>query len=279
MNPIAIMQGRLSPAPAGRAQAFPSDFWRREFDDAAACGFDQIQWLVTAESVDTNPLFTLAGAKAIDAAIAGSGVRVTSVCADCFVSWPLLRANAIEQGRLVDLLTRMIDAAAAIGVQVIVVPALEDGEVKTEHDQESLLEILDVPIATAERGSMQLALETGLPGDRLRTWLDRAGSPALAACYDIGNAAALGFDPHTDITALRHRLAAVHVKDRRRSGPSVPLGQGDADLPRAFAALAETGFAGPLVLETPVGLDPIAAALRHRAFVGDALRAARPVRA
>lgn len=278
MNPIAIMLGRLSPAPAGRAQAFPLDRWRREFDAAAACGFDQIEWLVTAEHVAANPLFTPAGVIAITAAIADSGVLVRSLCADCFVSWPLLRAEALEQRRLSELLARTIDAAAAIGARVIVVPAIEAGAVQTNRDQETLLTILDAAIARAEQRSIQLALETDLPGDRLRSWLDAAGSPAMAACYDIGNAAALGRDARADLTALGPRLAAVHVKDRRRSGPSVPLGRGDADLPRAFHALAQIGFVGPLVLETPVGRDPIAAALRHRAVVSDAWDAARLVR-
>ena len=56
MNPIGIMQGRLSPSRAGRAQAFPFATWREEFAHAAEAGFDSIEWLVTAELYADNPL-------------------------------------------------------------------------------------------------------------------------------------------------------------------------------------------------------------------------------
>ena len=40
MNPIGIMQGRLSPPPPARLQAFPWRSWAREFEYASGCGFD-----------------------------------------------------------------------------------------------------------------------------------------------------------------------------------------------------------------------------------------------
>ena len=38
MNPIGIMQGRLSPAVDGRIQSFPVETWRQEFELARQAG-------------------------------------------------------------------------------------------------------------------------------------------------------------------------------------------------------------------------------------------------
>ena len=90
MNPIGIMQGRLSPAGA-RAQAFPRATWRAEFAQARELGFDRIEWLVASGGLDDNPL--LIDANAVRAIVRDSGVRVDSVCADCFIERPMVNAE------------------------------------------------------------------------------------------------------------------------------------------------------------------------------------------
>ena len=87
-------------------------------------------------------------------------------------------------------------------------------------------------IADAE--GVSIALETELPAGAYCALVEEAGHPALGIYYDAGNAAAKGYDLAADVRAIAPWLRGVHVKDRKRGGGSVPLGQGDADFPRVL---------------------------------------------
>jgi len=277
MNAIGIMQGRLSPAPAGRPQAFPWSSWRDEFARAAACGLDCIEWLITADGLADNPIWSDAGVAQIRALSAASGVRVATVCADCFIAQPLVRQSPEPLARHLALLDRLLTRSALIEASVVVVPIIEDAAVRTREELVAVLHALAPSAALAAFLRIRIALESDLPGTVLRDAIDASGLSAVGVCYDIGNATARGSRPADDLAALGPRLVAVHIKDRRRGGSSTLLGDGDADWPLFAGALAANGYQGPLILETPVGADPAAQAIRHRAFVHELLAARRPV--
>jgi L-ribulose-5-phosphate 3-epimerase len=262
---FGIMQGRLSPAPAGRAQAFPWTTWLDEFGQARASGFDGIEWLVTADRPADNPLLRDAGTGEILAAAAAAGVKVTSVCADCFIRWPLRGVADGARRERIDLLEQVVRQAARIGALIVVLPLLEGNRPASQDDASRLLSAIDPVLQIAATLDVRIALETDWPGERLRAFIAGAGAPALGGCYDIGNAAALGLNAPDDLHALGPLLIHVHVKDRRSSGESVPLGRGDADLAGAFRALDQIGYAGTAVLETPAGTDAAASASRNLA--------------
>jgi L-ribulose-5-phosphate 3-epimerase len=54
MNPIGIMQGRLSPPVGGRIQSFPVDCWREEFFRAREAGLNCIEWVYEFETEARN---------------------------------------------------------------------------------------------------------------------------------------------------------------------------------------------------------------------------------
>ncbi len=260
------MQGRLSPAPAGRPQAFPWLTWQAEFAQAARCGLDLIEWLVTADGFDRNPLSTDAGVADIQSRIAATGVAVRSVCADFCISQPLVRVTDCERQATIERLERIVKCSATIGANLLLIPLLEGGAIRTADEAAVAGAALDsVARVAADRG-LRLGLETDLPAAAVNEWLDHLPA-VVGAYYDVGNAAAAGFDPAAEIRALGPALCGVHIKDRKRGAGSVPLGQGDVDFRATFAALAATGYAGALILETPVGTNPQLTAERHLAFV------------
>jgi hexulose-6-phosphate isomerase len=67
--------------------------------------------------------------------------------------------------------------------------------------------------------------------------------------YDIGNSAALGYDPAEEIACYGSRITDIHVKDRERDGESVMLGTGDAQFERFFQALAPLDYKGPFIMQ------------------------------
>lgn len=267
MNPIGIMQGRLSPRPEGRAQAFPAKTWRQEFTLARDCGFDCIEWLVTGEAVEANPLLDAHGPAEIRGAIEGSGVAVRSICADCFITSPFLRVSKADRCRATRRLEQIVTAAGALGAGVIVVPVIEGNEIRNEADVVDLFDVMSAPLTLARRLGLHIALESDRRGAELAALIDRGGSASLGACVDLGNSVAAGNDLAADIRALGDKVFAVHVKDRARGGDSRMLGGGDVDFDGALVALADAGYSGPLILETPVGDNPAGHARANRAFL------------
>ena len=58
---LGIIQGRLSPMEDGRIQSFPAKNWRNEFDIAADCGFEIMEWVVDVDHPELNPIFSKYG--------------------------------------------------------------------------------------------------------------------------------------------------------------------------------------------------------------------------
>ena len=73
--------------------------------------------------------------------------------------------------------------------------------------------------------------------------------------YDMGNSAALGFNPHKEFAAYGQRVFNVHVKDRVLGGTTVPLGTGSVNFDAVFAALAQINYRGNFILQTARDAD------------------------
>lgn len=277
MNPIGIMQGRLSPPPPHRIQAFPWGSWEEEFRRARTLGFDCIEWLFEDEGYEHNPLWTEEGVHCINQVIQDHGVAVTSVCADYFMDHPFFRVSSEECARSVMVLKRLIEQAAHIAAKVILVPLLEVAEIRSEAETNDLVSALQACLPTARIYGVHLGLETELPADRYKALIARFTDLHVGVYYDMGNASARGYDLAEDIRTFGNRICCTHIKDRKRDGPSVLLGQGDVDFTRCFGALMQVGYQGPLVLQTAFGEEYMEIAAAHQQFIKDRwLSAERP---
>lgn len=112
--------------------------------------------------------------------------------------------------------------------------------------------------ATAAAFKITLAVENhaDLTARQLRWLVDEVGSPALAVCFDVGNAVRVGDDPVAAAALLAPVTAAAHVKDisaqpwHPRSGPtSAPLGAGVLPLQQVLAELTADGREPWLLVE------------------------------
>jgi L-ribulose-5-phosphate 3-epimerase len=271
MNPVGIMQGRLSPRARGALQSFPQDTWREEFATASQCGLDCLEWLVT-EDVDENPIWTEAGRAEIRARTLATGVRVTSLTAHYFVTRPFVGVGDADRRRRIAVLESLIRCSSAVGIDVIVVPLLEEGAIRSAADAAAASEAIGGASDLARACGVRLALEADAPLPMYRDLLDRMPA-GTGACYDVGNATARAYDVAADLRELGESLFSVHIKDRHRGGASVALGEGDTDFEAVFESLAAVRYTGSLILETPVGDDPALQAERHARFVRQRLAA------
>jgi hexulose-6-phosphate isomerase len=267
MNEIGIMQGRLSPPAAGRLQAFPWTSWEQEFHHARACGLDCIEWIFEGDRYEQNPIWTVSGSERVRRQIEETGIPLRSICADYFIEHPFFRVQDKERSQSVSVLKTLILKASGVGIRTILMPVLEEAEIRTPEDKALLTESLKEPLSLAASCGIRLGLETELPARDYRNLVEGFDHPALGVYYDTGNAAARGYDIAADIRLLGPFLFGVHIKDRKRGGPSVLLGEGDADFAAFFKALGEVGYTGPLILQTAFGEDYLRIAGMHLEFV------------
>lgn len=243
------MQGRLTPTVDGRIQVFPWNSWEQEFCQAKEIGLDMIDWLVTADRLDENPLLTARGAETIKALISKTGVCIGAVCAHYFVDYPLLRCSDLELKERVNVLDLLIDRAGNVGIGCLEIPLLENSAIKDETESEQIIQIIGPRLERAYQLGVTLTFETSLLPDMFSSFLLGLNHPAARATYDTGNSASLGYNPKEELEAYGELVATVHIKDRVLNGGTVPLGQGNADFATCFSMLRAKNYAGSFVLE------------------------------
>lgn len=274
MNPIGIMQGRLSSPAGGRIQSFPVSTWQDEFSRARDAGLDAIEWIYEAGADALNPLTTSSGVAEIHLLSATTGVAVRSACADYFMTDRLLDDDGGPRSRTVDRLHWLIDRAHAAALRYVVLPFVDASSAARLPSLNGLRATLRDVLAKSESSGIELHLETDLEPDSLASLLGDIGHPRLRATVDIGNSASLGHDADHEMLMIGPWLGSVHVKDRLRRGGSVPLGAGDADFETYFRHFAALGYEGMFLLQAARGSDgdEVDLARRNRAFVELAMR-------
>lgn len=264
---IGIIQGRLSPPAGKRLQAFPVGRWEEEFPKAHSCGLDAIEWIFEYDGYRENPLWKNEGIERILELSKTHAIEVPSICADYFMKRMFFRTSVSEKRETLEILKELVRRAALLGIRRLLLPVLEEAEISNDAEEHELVTALRECFPIAENFGMELAIESNLEVERYRSLMEALGHPLAKIYYDIGNRAAMGYPLKEEIRELGRWISGVHVKDRKRSGPSVPLGEGDADFADCFRTLHEIGFQGPYILQTARRGDEIENAKRSLSFV------------
>jgi hexulose-6-phosphate isomerase len=213
-----------------------------EFARAREAGLYCIEWIYELPHEAENPLRSDSGLAELRRLSAEYGVAVRSICADYYMTQPLVSDDAGKNDYVVDHLKWLLGRANLLGATYIVLPFVDSSSLKTEGGRAALVELLREIAPHATAADVELHLETDFPPDVFADILRNIDHPMVRCNYDIGNSASLGFDPRWEVRTLAPWLGSVHVKDRIFRGGTVPLGSGNADLPTAFRMIAEAGF-------------------------------------
>jgi L-ribulose-5-phosphate 3-epimerase len=247
---LGYMQGRLSPVVDGKIQAFPWAHWRDEFPEAARLSLKLLEWTLDHDRLFENPLMTLEGRREIAALSGAHSVRVVALTGDLFMQAPFWKTHGAERSRRIEEFDAVLDACAAAGLGFVVVPLVDGGRVETPAQEQDLREVLLARADVLRARGLRIVFESDYPPVRLATFIADFPADVFGINYDSGNSAALGYDCGDEISAYRDRILHVHVKDRVLGGTTVPLGSGNADLPRVVRLLESGGYRGYYVLQT-----------------------------
>jgi sugar phosphate isomerase/epimerase len=130
-----------------------------------------------------------------------------------------------------------------------------------DPDRKPFLDTLAKVSDMAKAEGVTVAFETGQEtADLLRQTLDDLQCPNLKVNFDPANMLLYDKgDPIRAVEILGPDIRSVHLKDANRPttpgqwGEEVPLGKGQADIPRFVQTLKAVGYRGPLCIEREVG--------------------------
>ena len=271
---IGFMQGRLSPLIDGKIQSFPWPYWREEFAAAEKHGFPLMEWTLDLERLYENPLMTREGRREIQHLMGRHGVAIPSLTGDCFMQAPFYKVTGKARERLLDDFKQVLESSAALGMRMVVLPLVDNGRLDTPVQEESLLTGLEKIPPILKDAQMQVGFESDFPPADLAAFIRKFDSRYFGINYDIGNSASLGYNLQEEINAYGPRIVGVHVKDRTLNGGTVPLGEGDANIPLTLRAISQAGYGGNFILQTARAADGdhAGALCRYRDLVAGWLR-------
>jgi hexulose-6-phosphate isomerase len=247
---IGFMQGRLCARVDGKIQAFPWTNWTVEFSAAAAIDLHLIEWTLDQERLYENPLMTVDGQRKIKELCQKYDLSIPSLTGDCFMQAPFWKSQGELRAKLQNDFLAICDACAATGIRIMVVPLVDYGRLENQDQEDVLIDFLLQQQGFLNQRGLQVIFESDFPPYELVRFIARLPAPLFGINYDIGNSAALGFNPVEEISAYGNRITNVHVKDRKLAGSTVPLGTGNADFESVFFELAKEKYTGNFILQT-----------------------------
>ena len=268
---IGFIQGRLCDQVDGKIQAFPCDEWESEFPAAEALSISLMEWTLDQERLYENPLMTGAGQTRIQALCRESGVAIPSLTGDCFMQAPFWKADDADRQSLQSDFEAICRACTEVGIRMIVVPLVDNGRLENRQQEDRLINYLLTQQDFLAQLQLRVIFESDFAPEELARFIDRLPADSFGINYDIGNSAALGFDPGEEFAAYGNRVINVHVKDRVLGGTTVPLTTGNADFDTVFEPLSRMEYQGNFILQTARAADGdhAAALARYRDMTRD----------
>jgi hexulose-6-phosphate isomerase len=244
---IGFIQGRLSPITNNRIQQFPWDTWQNEFSIASKNDINLIEWTIDTFKFYLNPLINLNQWEEINTIARKNNILIPSVTCDYFMENPPWKSdiNLIKKG-----IIAIFQGMKNISAKILVVPLVDNSSLLDSSNADTVKNLFINLIPEMIQNNIQIAFECDLNPEELLHFISEFDKNYFGVNYDIGNSASLGFDPNKEFEAYGSRITNVHVKDRKINGPTIPLGEGDADFLRIFGLLHEVNYQGNLILQT-----------------------------
>jgi L-ribulose-5-phosphate 3-epimerase len=267
-------------------KALPASLsWEERLVAAGQAGYDFVEMSIDESDERLSRLdWPAAERSALRQSIANTGVKIMTICLSGHRKYPLGSHTPEIRQKGLDILYKAIDFAADIGLRVVQVMAYDVFYETSDHETAAyFVEGLYRGAQYARQAGVMLGLENldtpfvenlsqGLAIIR------EIDSPWLRLYPDIGNLAAAGYSPPTEIALAHKYIVGLHVKDALpKIIRGVPFGEGIVPFQDTFRTLSETGFWGLLGIEMWGHMhsneNPIAGAAAARKFVADLVAA------
>ena len=264
---IGIMQGRIYPQCLERLQLFPKHKWEKELVKANNMGFNNLELLFDKDLYCKTLLDNrVIQKKLIKPPNSNNKFSIKSINIDYFSS---IKTFDGSNSNFLDMLYEIIALIKETSIKTLVIPYCDENSLDDLDDLYKVLEIykesnIDELMIS---NNLFLSLELGLPAKLIKDGFDTFSFKNIGICYDLGNAAGLGFKPEKEILILNDLINHIHIKDKSLNGTNVMLGNGDVNFKECMNSLKKINFNGCLVLETIYKNNPCKEAEKNFHFI------------
>ena len=254
LNKIGIMQGRLSKPESKAIQSFPTQSWQKEFVKAKKLSIKFIEWTLDYKNLHKNPLLTNHGIRKIRYLTKKYNIKVKSITGDCFMQKPFWQEeNAKKREILIKDLKKILNCASILKIRYIVIPLVDKGSLKKmKHEKILVSELMKFKNFLLKK-RMFILFETDFPPKKNLNFIKIFNSKNFGFNYDIGNSASLDYDPVKEFRHFGKYIKNVHIKDRKKYGKTVQLGEGNANYRNISKLFKKIKYKGNFILQTARG--------------------------
>ncbi len=245
------MQGRLSPMINGKIQSFPKDNWQNEFKLANLLDLQIMEWTIDYDDNYVNPLLLKKEQKEIIHLSKKYSLKTKSLTGDCFMQKPFWKEKSIDKRvELINYMKEIFNASSKVGIELIVIPLVDNGSIENDKQEEILVETLLKEIEFLNKLRLKIIFESDFSPMQYINFIDKFPKKCFGINYDTGNSASLGFNPIEEFKTYGDRIMNVHIKDRVFNGSSVPIFEGDVNFKLVFKLLSKYQYDGNIILQT-----------------------------
>jgi sugar phosphate isomerase/epimerase len=191
------------------------------------------------------------------------GIQYTAIACNELDNFDMVAQKGFtERAIAFKTITSAIDAAAAMGIPMVMVQSFKASALETGQDYERAVNVIrQVSDYALDKGQITIGLENLLSVENLLRLIDDVGNPNVKIYFDTQN---YYLSEKADVAAmvepLTSHICEVHVKDGYESDiePSgALLGKGDSGFFDTIAELRKCGYSGWLISENFYDRGPV----------------------
>jgi L-ribulose-5-phosphate 3-epimerase len=225
---LGIMQGRLLPKINQRIQAFPGGEWPKEFELANSLGIKHIEWTFDYEKLFKNPMLDYKLINYIDYLIKKHDLNITTATCDNLMQAPIHK-NGPNGATSIENLIKFVENLRQTPIKLIIWPLVDDGSIINKSELRLFLKTMKTVIPVIEESNLRVAFETDFTPEKNNTFISNFPPKFFGLNLDFGNSACYGNSISMEYELNFSHIFNIHIKDRVRNGPTVPLGEGDVN--------------------------------------------------
>tara|TARA_Y100000389_G_scaffold158456_1_gene159916 strand:- start:261 stop:1103 length:843 start_codon:yes stop_codon:yes gene_type:complete len=231
---LSITQGRHLKVINKRIQIFPEKNWQNELKLFNKTRLNYIEWVVSGDNFQKNPICKIDGHKIINKYLNKNGIKCRSIDLDFIVKKnPLKFSNKkiktfVEQIHIISL------NAMKIGIKYLIFPFLENSSPDGKLKQDKLILLLN-EIRNQIPKKISILIETDLKPAVLLKVIKKMKNKIFIN-YDLGNSASKNYNFDEEKKYFKF-VKNIHLKDREKGGTTVRFGHGNANFKKMFIFL------------------------------------------
>ena len=249
INKIGFVQGRLSPKIKNKIQAFPEKNWKKEFKIANKMSLRFMEWTIDYKNLHSNPILTEKGQKEIKKLCSKYKLKILSTVTDCFMEKPFWKLKNIMKPKLKNEFLKILHGTYKVRGKFVILPLVDGGSIENKKQEKALVSFLNKIVPILKKTKMKILLESDYSPTKILKLIKNFNKKYFGINYDIGNSASEGYDPNVELDLYGKYIDNIHVKDRIYKGPTVPLGEGNADFDAVFKKLKKMQYKGKYTLQ------------------------------